>query len=98
MTIDEIAGGLPGLGRAAVAAQIVGGRGQEPEQRLERLERRVAEERELEDVVVVEQPRGFDDRLLLGQRQSGDEQRLRRDAEGERGAGRCSGGPPRPAA
>ena len=48
------------------------------------LERRLAKKRDLQEIVVVEQPRRFDDRLFLGQRQSGDQQGLRCGPERER--------------
>jgi len=47
---------------------------------------RVAEKGDLQEVVIVQEPGRFGDGLLVRERIAGDQQRLRRDAEGEGGA------------
>jgi hypothetical protein len=54
---------------------------------VQRRPRRIADKRNLQDIALVQQAGRVEHGLLAGQRQPGDEQRFRGDAEGERGAG-----------
>ncbi|PYR74439.1 MAG: hypothetical protein DMF87_22755 [Acidobacteria bacterium] len=72
------------LAGTAFGAQLLGGAREQPEQRLQRVGFGFADERDLQDVVIVEQTRRLADRMLFGERIAGDQQRFRRDAEGER--------------
>ncbi len=81
----------PHFGGASASAHGVDVFRHEGEQRLEGLDRHVAEKRELQDVVLVEPRRGFADRTIGAGRRSPDQERFRRHAEGECLSGRRAG-------
>src|SRR5205823_1329622 len=78
----RVALGFPDFFRAAASAALAGLERQDPEQRMDGVGRDVADERDAQQIAIVQQRRGFGDAALPGvRRRAFDQQRLRRDAD-----------------